>query len=123
MSLRPVLVGLALAAVGGLGAPAHATAQRAGGGTTCPAVAGRAAAPTPSATLGRALTARPPSPTDTTRVLAAIDRASSRVIVEDAGRSDQGRPLSYAIVGDPSALGPQRRATIQRQARAIRAGD
>ncbi len=116
-------VGLALAVVGSVAVPAVAAAQTPSGGATCPAVAGRTAAPSPSRTLGRALAARPPSPTDTTRVLAAIDRASPRVTVEDAGRSDQGRPLTYAIVGDPETLRPARRAQVQRRVRAIRAGD
>jgi hypothetical protein len=122
VSLRPVIVGLALVAAGATTAPAPAVA---GDRTdaSCPAVGGRTAAPSPSATLGRALTARSPSPADTTRVLQAIDRISPRVIVADAGRSDQGRPLRYAIVGDPASLTSARRAAIQRHVRAIRAGD
>src|SRR5690606_23691530 len=75
------------------------------------------------ATLGRSLAARSPSPADTTRVLAAIARTSPRVVVADAGRSGQGRPLRYAVVGEPAALTPARRAAIQRRVRAIRGGD
>lgn len=121
MSLRPVIVGLALVAAGAAGAaPPVASSQAV---ASCPAVGGRTAAPSPTATLGRALTARSPTPTDTTRVLQAIARASPRVDVADAGRSDQGRPLTYAIVGDPATLTPGRRAAVQRHVRAIRAGD
>lgn len=122
MSLRPVSIGLALvtATLAGAAAPTGADARSV---ASCPAVGGRTAAPSPAATLGRALSKRSPSPTDTTRVLAAIARASPRVAVADAGRSDQGRPLSYAVVGDPATLTPQRRAAVQRRVRAIRAGD
>jgi hypothetical protein len=121
--LRPVIVGLALATVGSASVPVVAAAQASDGGATCPAVAGRSSAPSPSRILGRVLTARAPSPTDTTRVLTAIGRVSPRVTVGDAGRSDQGRPLAYAIVGDPASLDPERRATIERRVRSIRAGD
>lgn len=120
MSLRQLTtVGLALGAVVGA-APAVADARSP---TSCPAVAGRTAAASPAATLGRALAARSPSPTDTTRVLAAIARTSPRVVVADAGRSGQGRPLNYAVVGEPAALTPARRTAIQRRVRAIRGGD
>lgn len=122
MSLRRVSIGLALVAAPLVGAAAP-TGADAGSVASCPAVGGRAAAPSPTATLGRSLSARAPSPTDTTRVLAAIARASSRVTLADAGRSDQGRPLTYAVVGDPATLTPERRSAVQRRARAIRAGD
>lgn len=122
MSLRAAIVGLALVAAGAAGAGVPSTAS-ARSTASCPAVGGRSAAPSPAATLGRALSARSPSPTDTTRVLAAIARASPRVVVTDAGRSGQGRPLTYAVVGDPATLTPARRAAVQRRVRAIRAGD
>lgn len=123
MSRRPRqaarLFGLGLALVAA-GTPSTASARSA---ASCPAVGGRAAAPSPTGTLGRALSARSPSPTDTTRVLAAIARTSPRVVVAEAGRSDQGRPLTYAVVGDPATLTPARRSAVQRRVRAIRAGD
>lgn len=120
MSLRSLTAGLTLVLAASV--PVPAAAQSAADTRSCPVVAGRTAAPSPSAVLGRPLASRPPSPTDTTRVLAAIDRASPRVTVGVAGRSGEGRPLSYAIVGDPALLSPGRRAAIERHARAIRTG-
>lgn len=119
MSLRRSSIALTLVAV----AATVPTVAEARTTASCPAVGGRTATASPAATLGRALAARPPSPSDTPRVLAAIARASPRVTVADAGRSDQGRPLTYAVVGDPATLTPARRAEIQRRARAIRSGD
>ncbi len=124
MSLRPAWLGALLAAAMVLAAagPPSPAAARVAPPATCPAVGGQASVPSPAETLGRPLSSAAPSPDDTVRVLQAIARASPRVTVGDSGRSDQGRPLTYAIVGSPATLQPDRLAAIAARARAVRAG-
>lgn len=88
----------------------------------CPAVPGAAAAPTPEQVLGRSLTASRTSPEEADRYLLALDAASSRIRTAVAGRSGQGRPLRYAIVGDPRHLRPAALRRIATAAQAVRAG-
>ena len=88
------------AGFGALGAPARAASSTA----TCPAVAGAAQAPAPEAVLGRALGAGPTTPEQTDRYLLALDAASPRIRTAVAGTTPGGRPLRYALVGDPTQL-------------------
>ncbi|WP_026912919.1 M14 family zinc carboxypeptidase [Patulibacter minatonensis] len=120
----PLVAALAALPVGvALLAPSGTAAGAGGRATTCPAVAGAAALPTADAVLGRPLDAAPLSPEDADRYLLALDAASARIVTGVAGRSVQGRPLRYALVGDPRALAPARRRAISAALRAVRRGD
>jgi hypothetical protein len=54
--------------------------------------------------------------------LAALDRESARVVTGVAGTSVQGRPLRYAIAGDPALLRPRRLAAVLARLRRVREG-
>ena len=54
--------------------------------------------------------------------LTAVDRSSDRVRIELAGRSTNGRPIRYAIVGTPAHVTVGRLAALAAQARAVRDG-
>nr|WP_246851733.1 M14 family zinc carboxypeptidase [Patulibacter sp. SYSU D01012] len=52
----------------------------------------------------------------------ALDRASPRITTAVAGRTPEGRPLRWALVGDPRALTPTAVRAASAAARAVRAG-
>jgi hypothetical protein len=54
--------------------------------------------------------------------LTELDRASARVVAGVAGTSVQGRPLRYAIAGDPALLRPGRLAAVLARLRRVRQG-
>jgi hypothetical protein len=78
--------------------------------------------PTWQQVTGTALGAQEASDEQLDTYLAAVDRASDRVRVASAGRSLGGRPLLYAVVGDPGAIAPRRLAAAAARMRALRSG-
>jgi hypothetical protein len=78
--------------------------------------------PTWRALFGRALGSREATGAQINRYMSAIDRASTRVRVVQAGRSTQGRAIRYAIVGTPAHIAPAKLAALAGQARAVRDG-
>ncbi|HEV8151497.1 MAG TPA: M14 family zinc carboxypeptidase [Solirubrobacteraceae bacterium] len=109
---------LLLACATVLGAPRPAAAQ--------PRCSARAApdptVPSWEAVNGFALGSRPAAPAELDRFLLALDAASARVVVRRAGTSAAGRPLRYAIVGEPAALRPPALGALRARLAAIVAG-
>jgi hypothetical protein len=62
----------------------------------------RGEVPSPRSVVGFDLGDREVTSAESDRYLAAVDRASTRVVTGTAARSQQGRPLKYAIVGKPA---------------------
>ncbi|NML18365.1 M14 family zinc carboxypeptidase [Azohydromonas caseinilytica] len=62
--------------------------------------------PTPKDVLGFALGTREVTSAESDAYLQAVDRASARVVTGIAGRSVEGRPLRYAIVGRENNVSP-----------------
>jgi hypothetical protein len=122
---RPA-AGLGLAATGlavaALAAPAAGSAASAATVRTCPVVAGARAVPSAQQVLGHGLTASAPTPDEVDAYLRALDAASPRITTVLAGRTPEGRPLRYALLGDPAALGPRALAATSAAVRAVRAG-
>jgi hypothetical protein len=101
-----------------LGAPHRATADAG----CSPRAAPDPAVPSWEAVNGFALGSRPATPAELDRFLLAVDAASARVVVRRAGTSAAGRPLRYAIVAEPEALGPRSLAALRGRLAAIVAG-
>jgi len=85
------------------------------------------AAPDPHVATWRAvngftLGAREASDAQIDRYLRALDRTSPRVRVLRAGTSAAGRPLLYAVAGEPRRLRPRALARLAARARAVRDG-
>ncbi len=76
--------------------------------------------PSPKDVLGFDLGERFVTVEQSDAYLAAVDRASSRVISGTMAVSVQGRPLKYAIVGEPENLTPAALARIRRDAARLR---
>src|SRR4249919_511773 len=76
----------------------------------------RGAVPSPYRVLGFPLGSREATNQEIGRYWRAVDRASHRVVTGVYARSWQGRPLRYALVGNPSALHrlPQIRRDLDR---------
>jgi hypothetical protein len=72
--------------------------------------------------LGHRLTASAPTPGEVDAYLLALDAASPRITTVLAGRTPEGRPLRYALLGDPAALRPGALAATSAAVRAVRAG-
>lgn len=88
----------------------------------CPRIAGARELPSADTVLGRPLDTAPLSADDADRYLLALDAASPRIVTGTTGRSVRGRPLRYALVGDPRDLTSARRAALSRALGAVRAG-
>ncbi|WP_022927521.1 M14 family zinc carboxypeptidase [Patulibacter americanus] len=124
----PPAAALGLAAAGlavvALAAPAVVAAPAAAAATSraCPVVAGARAVPAARQVLGHRLTASAPTPGEVDAYLLALDAASPRITTVLAGRTPEGRPLRYALLGDPDALRPAALAATSAAVRAVRAG-
>jgi len=79
----------------------------------------RAAVPTATSVIGIELGERDVTVGESDAYLAAVDRASRRVISGTLARSVQGRPLHYAIVGEPRRLSPRALKGIRAGAMAL----
>ncbi len=77
------------------------------------------AVPTWQRVNGFALGDRPATDEEIGAYLAAVDRATARVRTGVAGRSVDGRPIPYAIVGEPGAIAPARLAAVASRRRAM----
>lgn len=88
----------------------------------CPAVPGARPLPPAERVIGRALDAAPLSADETDAYLRALDAASPRIVTGVAGRSVRGRPLRYALLGDPRDLSPARLRAVSAALRALRGG-
>jgi hypothetical protein len=64
----------------------------------------RGAVPTPKQVIGFDLGKRDVTTAQSDAYVAAVDAASNRVVAGELGRSVQGRPLRYAIVGRPERV-------------------
>jgi hypothetical protein len=62
------------------------------------------AVPTPSDVLGFALGDRPVRYSEVVRYFEALAGASSRIVLDEYGRTHEGRPLVYAVVARPEHL-------------------
>ena len=78
--------------------------------------------PTWRSVFGAPLSARSSTDAQILRYMTAVDRASTRVRVVTAGKSTDGRPIRYAIVGTPEHISPAKLAALAAQARAVRDG-
>ncbi len=97
--------------------PAAAVADCSAFGST-PEYAGDV--PSSEEVLGFALGDQEVTPRQIEKLVAAVDGASDRVMSGVAATSVAGRPLPYAVVGDPSAVTPAALDAISRQARQLR---
>ena len=71
------------------------------------------AVPTAQSVLGFALGSQEVSAAQANQYMAAVDAASDRVITGNAATSVGGRPINYAVVGDPSHVTPSGLAAVQ----------
>jgi hypothetical protein len=78
--------------------------------------------PTWQRVIGYRLGSREATDQQIDRYMAAVDRASARVRVVQAGRSVQGRPIRYAIVGTPSHVAAAALDRLAARVRAAREG-
>lgn len=76
--------------------------------------------PTDQEVLGFRLGFKGTSPRQISRYVQAVDDASDRVVSGVAATSVAGRPLPYAVVGDPDNVTKQALRTISRQAQELR---
>ena len=118
MRRRGSAAALLLACATALAAPHRATADA----SCSPRAAPDPAVPSWEAVNGFALGSRPATPAELDRFLLAVDAASARVVVRQAGASAAGRPVRYAIVAEPEALGPRSLAALRGRLAAIVAG-
>ena len=108
----------ALAGAFGLGGTAQAASPPCDPFTTTP-VYGEAV-PTSQDVLGVKLGRRELSTAEVDRYLDAVDAASPRVVTGTYATSWQGRPLRFAIVGNPSNLSTDRLGQIASDVRSLR---
>lgn len=97
-----------------LGAPLAGAA--AGAQTTCDPFAAptyRNVVPSPEEVLGFAIGEREVTAEEILEYLDAVDAASDRVVTATAATSVQGRPIRYAIVGEPEAVTPEALAELR----------
>ena len=118
MRRRGSAAALLLACATALAAPHRATADA----SCSPRAAPDPTVPSWEAVNGFALGSRPATPAELDRFLLAVDAASARVVVRQAGASAAGRPVRYAIVAEPEALGPRSLAALRGRLAAIVAG-
>ena len=104
----------ALALASGLTVPLTTTAAAAGCDPVRTSPAYRGEVPSPRSVVGFDLGQREVTTAESDRYLAAVDRASDRVVTGTAARSQQGRPLKYAIVGQPQNVTDEGLARIRR---------
>lgn len=114
MTARPLTVTAALGslAVAGsllvgppaaaLGSPAVAPAANTAACTDTPVFAGRV--PSPSSSIGFDLGTRKASVDQLYRYMQQVDRASAEVSVSTFGKTAEGTPLRYALIGKPNVL-------------------
>jgi hypothetical protein len=76
--------------------------------------------PTSDEVLGFPLGSQETTPRQIERYVAAVDAASDRVVSGSAATSVAGRPLPYAVVGDPSSVTPAALDAISHQAQQLR---
>jgi hypothetical protein len=76
--------------------------------------------PTAEEVLGFDLGDQETSPRQIQQFVAAVDAASDRVTSGSAATSVNGRPLPYAVVGDPSSVTPEALDVISDQAQRLR---
>ena len=111
----------ALALATGLTVPLSTTPAAAAGCSpvrTAPVYRGDV--PSPQSVVGFDLGDREVTTAESDRYLAAVDRASDRVVTGVAARSVQGRALRYAIVGSPENVTDEGLARIRRDIAELR---
>ncbi|MEV4420393.1 M14 family zinc carboxypeptidase, partial [Patulibacter sp. NPDC049589] len=123
LRLLPLLAAaVAVVPVGAVLAVPSGTAADGTSAAVCPTVGGARPLPSGEQVLGHALDAAPLTPAEADGYLLALDQASTRIVTGVAGRSVQGRPLRFALVGDPTSLTPARRSALSAALRAVRRG-
>src|SRR3712207_6733896 len=80
----------------------------------------RGEVPSPRSVLGFDLGQREVTTAESDRYLTAVDRSSARVVTGIAARSQQGRPLRYAIVGTPGNVSEEGLARVRINANRLR---
>ncbi|MEO3810106.1 M14 family zinc carboxypeptidase [Sphaerisporangium sp. B11E5] len=76
--------------------------------------------PTPASVLGFDLGSREVTSAESDTLLAAIDRATDRVVTGTLATTAQGRPLKYAIVGKPGNVTKHGLAAIEKSIKTLR---
>lgn len=76
--------------------------------------------PTAKQVLGFRIGSREVTSAQSDRYVQAVDRASTRVVSRVMGRSVEGRPLRYAIVGRPGNVTPRGLASVRAAAERLR---
>ena len=76
--------------------------------------------PTATDVLGFPLGSQEVTSAESDAYLDAVDEASDRVVIGTAATSWEGRPLRYAIVGDPATVTPEGLAAVQDAIAALR---
>lgn len=131
MTARPLLTVLATTALAGstlVGLPTTGSAattfaapSRATACSEAPVFAGKV--PSPSQSLGFDLGTRKGSVTQLYRYMNQVDRASDKVTVGTFGRTAEGTPLRYALIGSPATLAAAKSGTLAADIRALRSPD